>query len=71
MLKSHRLTIEQSIIRQKINDTFGDSEELTEDERGELDKLTTRAQQIEREMRAALTAEGIETAAVTERACRY
>ena len=65
MLNSQRLQVEQSQLREKINKTF-DNGEITDDQRADLDKLTTRAQAIELELRAALTAEGIETAAVTE-----
>ena len=65
MLNSQRLQIEQSQLREQINKTF-DSGELSDDKRADLDKLTKRAQEIELELRAALTAEGMETAAVTE-----
>ena len=65
MLNSQRLQVEQSQLREKINSTF-DNGELTDDQRADLDKLTKRSQEIELELRAALTAEGMETAAVTE-----
>ena len=58
MTPAQRLQIEQSQIREQINTTFN-ADELSDDQRDELDRLTTRAQQIERELRAALTAEGI------------
>jgi len=64
MTNSQRLQVEQSEIREQINSHFDG--EVSDDDRAELDRLTTRAQQIERELRAALTAEGItENATIT------
>ncbi len=56
MTHSQRLHVEQSEKREKINALLG-KDELTDEERGELDSLTKRAQQIEVELRAALVAE--------------
>ena len=56
MLKSQSLQLEQSTKRQKINDLLG-KDSLTDDERGALDTLTGRMQQIEVEYRAAVVAE--------------
>ena len=56
MLKSQRLLLEQSERRQKVNALLG-KDSLTDEERGELDTLTTRLQQIETEYRAAVTVE--------------
>ena len=57
MRKTVKLQIEMSEKREKINALLG-KEELTDDERGELDTLTKRAQEIEVELRAALVADG-------------
>ena len=57
MRKSVKLQVEQSEKRQKVNDLLG-KEELTAEERAELDTMTVRMQEIEVELRAALTAEG-------------
>ncbi len=57
MTPRQKLQLEQSEKRQKINDLLG-KDELTDDERNELDTLTKRMQQIEVEMRAAIVAEG-------------
>lgn len=57
MLKSHKLQLEQSEVRQQINDYLGKDDDLTDDDRGDLDKLTKRAQHIEIEYRAALVSE--------------
>ena len=59
MTKSQRLLIEQSEKRQKVNALLG-KDSLTDEERGELDTLTTRLQQIETEYRAAVTVEAAE-----------
>ena len=61
MLRSIQLQVEQSEIRQRINAALG-KEEMGDDERGELDKLTKRAQELEIELRAALVSD----AAVTD-----
>ena len=57
MRKTVKLQIEMSEKREKINAFLG-KEELTDDERAELDVLTKRAQEIEIELRAALVADG-------------
>ena len=56
MRKSVKLQLEQSEKRQKINDLLG-KDELTDEERAELDTLTKRMGEIETELRAALTAD--------------
>ena len=60
MLKSHRLQVEQSELREKINAAL-DRDDLTDAERAELDGFTKRAQQIETELRAALVSESHES----------
>ena len=60
MLKSVSLQVEQSEIRQKINAGLG-KDELGDEERGELDKLTKRSQELEIELRAALVADSLVT----------
>ena len=57
MRKTVKLQIEMSEKREKINTLLG-KEELSDEERGELDTLTKRAQEIEVELRAALVADG-------------
>ena len=57
MKKTIQLQIEQSELREKLNAILA-IEELTDEQRAELDKLTKRAQQIEVELRAALVADG-------------
>ena len=66
MLKSQRLLVEQSEKRQKVNALLG-KDELTAEERGELDTLTRRLQEIEVEYRAAVTVEGDEETRRRER----
>ena len=63
MTKSQNLALELSKNRQRKNELLG-MDELTDEQRSELDSLTTRSQQAEVEYRAALVAEdeGIETA---------
>ena len=56
MLASQRLTIEQSSVRQRINDSLS-KDTLTDEERAALDKDTARMSQIGVELRAALTVE--------------
>ena len=56
MTKSQKLQIEQSEKRERINALLG-KDELTDDERAELGTLTTRAQEVEIELRAAIVAE--------------
>ena len=64
MTARQRLTIEQSEKRQKINELLAiEPAELTDEQRGDLDTLTKRMQQIEPELRAAIVAEGEEEAA--------
>lgn len=61
MTARQRLQIEQSEKRQKLNELLAiDPAELTEEQRGEMDTLTKRMQQIEPELRAAIAAEGEE-----------
>ena len=57
MRKTVKLQVEMSEKREKINALLG-KEELNDEERGELDALTKRAQEIEIELRAALVADG-------------
>ena len=57
MKKSVKLQIEMSEKREKLNALLG-KDELTDDERAEMDVLTKRAQEIEIELRAALVADG-------------
>ena len=61
MTRRQKLQLEQSEKRQKINELLG-LDELTDEQRGELDTLTKRMQHIEVEMRAAIVAEGDEEA---------
>lgn len=63
MTARQRLTIEQSEKRQKLNELLAiEPDKLTDDNRAEMESLTTRMQQIEPEMRAAVMAEGEEQA---------
>ena len=57
MRKTVKLQIEMSEKREKIN-LLLNKEELSDEERAELDTLTKRAQEIEVELRAALVADG-------------
>ena len=57
MTSRQKLQIEQSEKRQKINELLG-QDELSDEQRNELDALTKRMQQIEVELRAAIVAEG-------------
>ena len=57
MTPRQKLQIEQSEKRQRLNELLA-LDELTDEQRGELDSLTKRAQQIEVELRAAIVAEG-------------
>ena len=57
MTSRQKLEIEQSEKRQRINALLGQSE-LSDDERGELETLTKRMQEMEVELRAAIVAEG-------------
>ena len=57
MTKKQKLQLEQSEKRQKINELLG-KDELSDEQRAELDTLTKRMQEIEPELRAAIVAEG-------------
>ena len=59
MTTKQRLQVEQSEKRQAINDLLA-KDELSDEQRTELDTLTKRAQAIETELRAAIVAEGTE-----------
>ena len=61
MTKRQKLQLEQSEKRQKINELLG-LDELSDEQRSELDTLTKRMQHIEVEMRAAIVVEGEEEA---------
>ena len=61
MTKRQKLQLEQSEKRQKINELLG-LDELSDEQRGDLDTLTKRMQHIEVEMRAAIVVEGEEEA---------
>ena len=64
MTARQRLQLEQSEIRQKLNELLAiEPDKLTKEQRAEMDKHTKRAQQVEVEMRAAIVAEGEEEAA--------
>ena len=56
MLPIQRLQVEQSEKRQRINELLG-QDEVNDEERAELGALTTRAQQLEVELRAAIVAQ--------------
>ena len=58
MLKSQTLAIELSETRQRVNELL-DKDDLATEERAELDTKTARLRDIEPEIQAALTAEGI------------
>ncbi|WP_419942791.1 hypothetical protein [Candidatus Palauibacter sp.] len=57
MTKRQKLALEQSEKRQRMQEIL-DADELTDEQRAELDGLTKRMQHIEVEMRAAIVAEG-------------
>ena len=57
MTARQRLELEQSEIRQRLNELLGKTE-LSSEERAELGEKTERAQALEVEMRAAIVAEG-------------
>ena len=57
MTKLQKLQVEQSEKREKLNAML-DKENLTDDERGELESHTKRLQEIEPELRAAIVADG-------------
>lgn len=57
MTPKQNLLLEQSEKRQKINELLG-KDDLSDEQRSELDTLTKRMQQVEVELRAAIVAEG-------------
>ena len=57
MTKSQKIQVELSELRQKINGALS-KEELTDAERADLEGWTSRAQDLEPELRAAIVAEG-------------
>ena len=61
MTALQRLQVEQSEKREAASKLLA-KENLTTEERAELDKHTTRLQEIETEVRAAIVVEGTETA---------
>ena len=61
MTKRQKLQIEQSEKRQRLNELLA-LEELSDEQRGELDALTRRMGQLEVELRAAITAEAADEA---------
>ena len=61
MTKRQKLQIEQSDLREKINALLG-LDELTDEQRAEMEAHTNRAQELEPELRAAIVAEGAEEA---------
>ena len=61
MTKRQKLQIEQSELRQKINALLG-LDELTDEQRAEMEADTKRAQELEPELRAAIVSEGAEEA---------
>lgn len=60
MTRSQRLQIEQSEKREKVNALLDKGDALTDAERSELSALTGRLQELEPELRAALTVEAAE-----------
>ena len=66
MTKRQKLMLEQSEKRQKLNELLA-LDEMTDEQRGEMETLTARMQQLEPELRASIVAEGAaETRAATE-----
>ena len=61
MTKKQKLTIEASEKRQRLNELLA-LDELTDEQRAELETLSKRMQQIEVEIRAAITAEAADEA---------
>ena len=57
MTPAQKLQVEQSALRQRINDRLG-QDEISDEERTELEAWTKRAQETETELRAALVADG-------------
>lgn len=60
MLTSQKLDLERSELKEKINGFLG-RDDLTADDRAEMANLTKRAQEVEGEYRAALTAESLDS----------
>ena len=65
MTAVQRLQVEQSELRQAINDLLEKGEALTDEERATLGTKTKRAQEAEVELRAAIVAEGAGAAETT------
>ena len=61
MTNGQRLQVRASQIRQKLNELAG-ADELTDEQRSEIDTLTTEFADVETRMRAAIVAEGAEGA---------
>ena len=61
MLASHRLQLEQSELREKINGYLEHESDLTDEHRADLDLLTKRGIALELELRAALVADSDNT----------
>ena len=57
MTAKQRLHLEQVDIKKKLNELLG-GEALTDEQRGEMDTMTTRLEQSDTELRAAILAEG-------------
>ena len=58
MTALQRLQLEQSRKRQRISELLGLGDELTDEQRAELDTITKRLEALEGELRAAIVAEG-------------
>ena len=69
MTRSQKLQVEQSELRQKINERL-DKPDMSDEERTELDGWTARMQESETELRAAIAADG-EDAETREAAHRF
>ena len=65
MTPLQRLQLKQSETRQRLNELLG-KDEISDDERGELATLTTRAQELEVELRAAVVASADPTVTPTD-----
>ena len=64
MTNSQRLTVRSSEIRQRLNEIAGlDGDSMTDEIRAEADRLGTEYGTVETQLRAAVVAEGAETAA--------
>ena len=68
MTALQRLQVEQSELRQRINAVLEKGEDITDEERAELDAATKRIQQLETEIRAAIVVDSatIETREVSQ-----